>query len=197
MGLSGSPLRRRAEIIMSLHSLVRTAYDRFLRPDPVEVLKKRGLQVGKNFHMLREVIIDYPHCWLITIGDNVTLAPRVHILAHDASTKIHLGYTRIGKVIIGDRVFIGASAIILPGVRIGSDVVIGAGSVVTRDIPDNVLAIGNPAQALMSLDSYLARKKEEMERLPRFGGEFVDGHISDAMKQQMNQRMADRFGYIV
>jgi acetyltransferase-like isoleucine patch superfamily enzyme len=52
-----------------------------------------------------EVIIDYSHYWHITIGENVTIAPRVHILAHDASTKLHLGYTKIGKVDIGNNNF--------------------------------------------------------------------------------------------
>lgn len=44
--------------------------------------------MGDNFHAQEGVIIDPGHCWLIEIGNNVTLAPRVHILAHDASTKI-------------------------------------------------------------------------------------------------------------
>ena len=48
--------------------------------------------------MLPGVVIDYSHSWHITIGDDVTLAPHVHILAHDASTKMHLNYARIGKV---------------------------------------------------------------------------------------------------
>ena len=50
-------------------------------------LIKDGLVVGKNFDAMKDVIIDPGHCWLIEIGDNVTLAPRVHILAHDASMK--------------------------------------------------------------------------------------------------------------
>ena len=86
-----------------------------------------GLTVGKNFSRQEKTLI----------GDNVTLAPRVHILAHDASTKKALGYTRIGVVNIGNNVFIGASSTILPGISIGNNVVIGANSVVSRDIPDN------------------------------------------------------------
>ena len=62
-----------------------------------EKLKKMGLKVGKEFGRLNGVIIDPSHCWLITIGDNVTLAPRVHILAHDASTKNYLNYNKNRK----------------------------------------------------------------------------------------------------
>lgn len=68
-----------------------------------------------QFAMLEDVVIDPSHLWHIVIGNDVTLAPRVQILAHDASTKRHLGWTRIGKVTIGDRVFVGTSTIILPG----------------------------------------------------------------------------------
>lgn len=69
---------------------------------PLAVLVERGLTVGKNFQPQPGCILDPSHCWLITIGDDVTLAPRVHILAHDASTKMFLGYTKIGLVTIGN-----------------------------------------------------------------------------------------------
>ena len=55
-----------------------------------EKLLKRGMKVGKDFKRLSGVILDPAHCWLIEIGDNVTIAPRAHILCHDASTKMFL-----------------------------------------------------------------------------------------------------------
>ena len=111
-----------------------------------EKLISMGMTVGKNFKRLHGVILDPGHCWLITIGNNVTMAPRVHILCHDASTKQFLNYTKIGRVTIGNDVFIGAESVVLPGVTIGNNVTIGAGSVVTKDIPDNVVAVGNPCR---------------------------------------------------
>ena len=65
-----------------------------------ERLIKMGMKVGKNFGRLNGVILDPSHCWLIEIGDNVTMAPRVHVLCHDASTKQFLGYTKIGLSLI-------------------------------------------------------------------------------------------------
>jgi len=108
-----------------------------------------------------------------------------------------LGYTRIGKIEIGDRVFIGDSSIILPGVRIGSDVVIGAGSVVTSDIPDNSVVYGNPARVIGGLRPWLERKKSEMASVPVFGEEysFREG-VTKAMRAEMNARMTNRVGYI-
>ena len=136
-----------------------------------EKLVKMGLKVGQNFGRLNGVILDPSHCWLIEIGDNVTLAPRVHILCHDASTKLFLGYTKIGRVTIGDNVFIGAGTIILPGVTIGSNVVIGANSTVTHDIPENSVAVGSPARVIKSLDNYLAKEQERMQISRKYGEE--------------------------
>lgn len=65
--------------------------------DSLETLMNLGLTVGKNFYMQQECIIDSSFCHLIFIGDDCTLAPRVHILAHDASTKRHLGYPSVSE----------------------------------------------------------------------------------------------------
>jgi len=66
---------------------------------------KMGMKVGSNVHQLNEVTFDYSHCWLIEIGDNVVFAPQVYLLAHDASTKRPIGYTKIAKIKIGDNAF--------------------------------------------------------------------------------------------
>lgn len=155
----------------------------------IDKLIRRGLTIGKNCK-LGSCIIDPSHCFHITIGDNVTFGPRVHVLAHDASTHVFLGYTRVANVSIGSNVFIGAYSIVMPGVTIGDNVVIGAGSIVTRDIPANSVAIGSPAKVVKSLDEYLDNKRAEMNddntfddsftlRNPQFGDEqrqtLVDG----------------------
>lgn len=130
-----------------------------------EKLIKMGMKVGKSFKRLNGVILDPSHCWLIEIGDDVTIAPRVHILCHDASTKTFLDYTKIGRVTIGNKVFIGAESVILPGVTIGNNVVIGANSTVTHNIPDNSVAVGSPAKVICSLGDYLEKEKEGWRRL--------------------------------
>ena len=63
---------------------------RIKNQDKIDQLVARGMYVGKNFHCMDGVIIDPTHCFHISFGDNVTLAPNVHILAHDASTKMFL-----------------------------------------------------------------------------------------------------------
>lgn len=84
---------------------------------PLEIAIANGMKVGKNPNFQDGIIYDPSHSWLISIGDDVTIAPRVHILCHDASTKRALGYTKIGRVTIGDNVFIGANTTILPSVK--------------------------------------------------------------------------------
>jgi maltose O-acetyltransferase len=93
---------------------------------------EKGMKVGKNVHGLASSTIDYAHCWLIEIADNVTFAPQVYLLAHDASTKRFLDYTKIAKIIIEENAFIGARALIMPGVSIGKNSIVAAGSVVTN-----------------------------------------------------------------
>ena len=156
-----------------MKNFFRSIVNRIHGEQSLEKLLKRGLVVGKDFKRMGGVIIDPSHCWHIKIGNNVTLAPRVHILAHDASTWVFLRYTRVSNVTIGDNVFIGAGSIILPGVSIGNNVVIGAGSIVSCDIPDGSVAVGNPARVVRSLDDYLNREKERMTDNNVFGEEYT------------------------
>lgn len=154
--------------------------------DNATMFKRMGVKIGNNCKIMNEVIIDYSHYWLITIGNDVTLAPRVHILAHDASTKNNLNYTKIGIVEIGDNVFIGAGSIVLPGVRIGKNSVIGAGSIVTKDIPDNSVAVGNPARVVVATDLYLKRQRFLMNEKNCFDESFtLRGKITEEKKKQM------------
>ncbi len=148
----------------------------FFRGDPnLNKYKARGLKVGSNFNMLGGCIIDHSHCWLIRIGDNVTFAPRVHVLAHDASTKRVLGYTRIALTSIGNDVFVGAPSTIMPGVTVGDGAVVGAGSVVTKDVAPGTVVAGNPAKPICSTEDYLARQKDELGRVPVFDERYTLG----------------------
>ena len=120
---------------------------RFIRGGiTVNDLVKRGAKVGENVQIWTDKI-DKNHGYLLEIGNNVTISD-ARILLHDGSTKIPLGYSKVGKVSIGNNVFIGADAIILPGVEIGNNVIIGAGTIVTKSIPGNSVVIGNPGKVI-------------------------------------------------
>lgn len=186
-------------MFMSLTSFIRSKLMRLRSEVSTEDLIKLGLTVGKNFNRQEKTLIDQSHCWLINIGNDVTIAPRVHILAHDASTKSALGYTRIGLVDIGNNVFIGASTTVLPGVRIGDNVVIGAGSVVSKDIPANSVAAGNPAKVICSYDDFIARKRQELEAVPSYNEKYTlrNPELTNEMKKEMKSSlMKGRIGYV-
>ncbi|MEL1244661.1 acyltransferase [Flavobacterium sp. DGU11] len=146
----------------------------------IKKLKEKGLTVGDNFIMQQGCIIDGSHCFHITIGNDVCLAPNVHILAHDASTWWFLEHTRIMNTTIGNRVFIGTGSIIMPGVTLGNDVIIGAGSVVTKDVPDNCIYAGNPARFLSSTNEYITREKAKMNSENTFDEKFYIDRASSA-----------------
>jgi maltose O-acetyltransferase len=97
------------------------------------------------------IILDCNH---VRIGDNVQCGPNVQICAAThplAAAQRILGPELGAPITIGDNVWLGAGAIVLAGVTIGANTTIGAGSVVTRDIPANVLAAGNPCRVIREL----------------------------------------------
>lgn len=162
-----------------------------------EKLIKMGMTVGENFARLNDVILDPAHCWLIKIGNNVTMAPRVHVLCHDASTKQFLDYTKIGGVTIGNNVFVGAETVILPGVTIGNNVIIGAHSTVTHDIPDNSVVVGSPAKIMCSLDEYLEKEKERMKNSNCYSEEYtLRKNVSMEMRMKQREELKGKIGYI-
>ena len=139
-------------LIKAFFNSIRQLY--WLRPRSAGELRKLGATIGHNFDNYGNIDLD--HAYLLTNGDNVTLST-CHILLHDASTKKILGFSKVGRVEIGNNVFIGAGVIVLPNTRIGNNCIIGAGSVVSGDIPDDSIAVGNPCKKIGSYKEYSIR----------------------------------------
>lgn len=178
-------------VLRIINGIKHRVNNRLFPKSQLERLKERGLIYGRNFNFLNSYI-DYGHCWLIEIGDDVTITNST-ILAHDASTKRYLGKAKIGKVKIGNRVFIGWNSLVLCNVRIGDDVIIGAGSVVTRDIPNNSVAVGNPARVIGKTSDFISRHKENLKTK-----KVYDTYEPYKTKQQITQiieELDSDFGY--
>lgn len=112
----------------------------------------RHVHLGKNVYInYNSMLVDDAH---IYIGDGTMIAPNVTIVAasHPISPKLRAeGYGCNEPVYIGKNVWIASNVTILSGVHIGDNSVIGAGAVVTKDIPANVLAVGNPAKVIREI----------------------------------------------
>lgn len=158
---------------------------------------KDGLSVGENVKIEGGVSIDPSFPWLVTIGNDVTIAPDCLILCHDGSTKTFVGNSRIGKVTIGDKVFIGAKSIILPNVTIGNNVVIGSGSVVTKSIQDGVVVAGSPARTICTIEEFISKNQVAMKQNIVFGEEYTHrGNVTQKRKDEMIEKLSKSFGYI-
>lgn len=125
-----------------------------------------NISIGENFCANYDCII-LDVC-KVKIGKNVLFGPRVNIFTagHPIDADVRNTFLEFGKpVTIGDNVWVGGNTVINPGVTIGKNVVIGSGSVVTKDIPDNVIAVGNPCRVLREITEedkdYWENKKNE------------------------------------
>jgi acetyltransferase-like isoleucine patch superfamily enzyme len=122
--------------------------------------RRAGLNIPDDCSLMRPFPIFGGEPYLITIGHHVGFAGGVIMITHDGGTRVFKQQERYKKVLkygrinILDNCVIGQRAIILPGVTIGPNSVIAAGSVVTRSIPPGVLAAGNPAKPVLTIHQY-------------------------------------------
>jgi maltose O-acetyltransferase len=166
-------------------------------PD-LERLQAAGLQLGRDVFVGGGTYLDPDFCFLISIGDETTISLEVFILAHDASTRLHVGYSRVAPVRIGRQVFVGARAVILPGVTIGDGAIVAAGSVVTRDVPAGTVVGGNPARELMSTETYLQRHRDRLAARPAWErpGHTVESGLTPENRAKMLQALDEGEAYI-
>lgn len=119
--------------------------------------KYLGVKIGKNVRFTGHPVWG-SEPYLIEIGDNVTITQNVSFSTHDGGVGIfrekYPGINVFGPIKIGNNVFVGSNTIFLPGVTIGDNVVIGSGSLVAKDIPSNVVAVGRPAVPIKSIEDY-------------------------------------------
>lgn len=119
-----------------------------------------NIEIGKNFFANHNLVI--LDCTKVKFGDNVMIAPNCGFYAAGHPTDAGLRRQALEyayPITVGNDVWIGAGVHVMPGVTIGNNVVIGGGSVVVKDIPDNVVAVGNPAKVIKTLDAEKFRKE--------------------------------------
>lgn len=128
---------------------------------PLKAAINDGMQIGKGVSLVSPRTVTFgTEPYLIKLGDYVRISGNVMFTTHDGGTwafRHHERYKHVfkyGSISVGDYTFIGANSIILPGVKIGNNCVVGVGSVVTKDIPDNSVVGGVPAHIITSTEEY-------------------------------------------
>ncbi len=120
-----------------------------------------GAHIGNDVFIGSDVLIDEAFAPLLTIGDGAVISSRSVIMMHDSALNNVCGLpVKMGRVTIGEGAYVGVSSTILCGVTIGRRAIVGAGSLVTRDVPDEAVAYGCPAVVRATVDE-LRRKHQE------------------------------------
>ena len=138
-----------------------------------------GVNMGKNIHIYGNPFSMFgSEPWCITLGNNVHITHEVSFVTHDGGTLLFrdkIPDLEITKpIIVGDNVYIGIKSIILPGVKIGNNCIIAAGSVVSKDVPDNSVVGGVPARFIKTTDAYLEGIKSKSIHLGHLKGKKKD-----------------------
>jgi acetyltransferase-like isoleucine patch superfamily enzyme len=163
--------------------IIKTIVERiYAKRYPVQYIKKIGVNCKGHVKIYGDPYGHYgTEPWIITLGNNVHITKNVEFVTHDGGTLIfRKKYPKLEitkPIQVGNNVYIGINTIILPGVTIGNNVVIGAGSVVTKNIPDNVVAAGVPAKVIKTKDEYLKKLKKDSLEIGNLNGKEKDNAL--------------------
>ncbi len=140
-----------------LQNLFHQIYKRF--SSPLSYARHLGVNIGAdNYIPDKDIWSSEPY--LITVGNHCQITRGVKLFTHGGAhilRKEHPDFDIFGKIVIGDYVYIGNNSLIMPGVTIGNNVLVAAGSVVTKSIPDGVVVGGNPARIICTVEDYQNR----------------------------------------
>jgi len=185
------------KFLIRILARIKTRYEEFRLVRRWEELRRMGMHIGEGVFLPMSTWVDASHCFLISIGDRCVFGPNCSILAHDAMINEFIDATRIARVTIHESCCFGIGTIILPGVEIGPRVIVGAGSVVSKDIPPNSVAVGIPARVICSLDELLDEHLEKMKTAPTFPFDEYDCNvITPERTTEMVEKLDGTHGYM-
>lgn len=165
---------------MGIFNYIKNNLKRVYNPHEVflKKMRRQGAKVGEFVQIVDKSNFLYePWCAnLIEIGNEVVIAAGVRFVSHDSSYANIFGSvpTKYGRIVIEDNVYIGVNAIILPGVRIGASSLIGAGTIINKNIPPRSIVVGNPCKIIGSIDDGLEKYKLNMQTNENDFIHFID-----------------------
>ena len=195
-------LRRALRWLAFEHGRGYGLYRRLVKNDGVEhanYLRRRGgfAHIGENVMILPDCEITDPA--YVRIGNNVVLS-KCALIGHDGSISVlerayGVRLEGVGKIDIGDDVFVGFGAIILAGVTVGSKSVIAAGAVVVKDVPPGSVVGGVPAKVISQTDDLVKRLAEQTKAVPWFDllEKRALGHVDPALERELVKRRVASF----
>ncbi len=154
------------------------------RFSPERFVKALGVKFGKQCRFINVSSGTFgSEPYLIRLGNHVTVGGEVRMMTHDGGVWIFRDRDEsvdvIAPIKIGNNVFIGQRAMILPGVEIGDNCVIGAGAIVTRDIPAGYVAVGIPARCLKTTDEYWESIQQQQMHTKQMGREQKKEYLEE------------------
>lgn len=156
------------------------------------------MRVGKGVWIGDAGRFDWSHGRHITIRDGATIAPGVRILCHDASCVRRIGGTWVAPVTVGAGAFVGAEAVLMPGVTVGDGAVVAAGAVVTRDVTPGTIVAGVPAKLIGSVAELDARRREQMTRVPQYPStDYEQDNLTKGQDEQLRAAIEKHGGYFL
>lgn len=158
-----------------------------------QLLRNQGVKIGLNCEI-------YPSAefgsepYLISLGNHVRVNNHVTFVTHDGGLwvirELYPEFSKadlIKPIVVGNNVHIGTGAVIMPGVHIGNNSIVGVGAIVTKDIPNNSIAVGVPARVIETIDEYVQKNKD--------GYINTKGLPSDKKKETVLKALGEKYDY--
>jgi acetyltransferase-like isoleucine patch superfamily enzyme len=161
-----------------------------MKREPVAYARTIGVKVGARCRLLGLTDKTFgSEPYLVRLGDHVTVTSGVSFITHDGGVWVFRDECPdidiVAPIVVGDNVFIGINSIIMPGVKIGNDCVVAAGSVVTRSVPDGMVVGGVPAKVIKSTADYRAGVLERSLQIKGLSGEAKRSHLLQLFSQHL------------
>jgi serine acetyltransferase len=159
-----------------------------------------GMKIGKSVKINRTAIFDQRFGKHITLCDGARIGYNALLLCHDSSASARTGLIWVAPITVGERAYIGANAVIMPGVKVGKDAIVAAGAVVTKDVEPGDIVAGIPAKPIGRTEEFDRKQLEDVKSKKSFDSKVVyseSKRTRDSVISEQLQAVEKDGGYYV